>query len=136
MTLMPKSKSERALLVFGIVLLVVGLSYALADLRGNSAWEKYKREWEAKGEKFDFKDFVPKQVPDDQNFALAPIVVRSYAANLSKSDSTPFPPPVSIFKTDDTKKMSLTHWRCKFLTKNILQTIRPMDIGQLGEKPI
>jgi hypothetical protein len=103
MALMPKSKTERALFVFGILLLLVGFSYGLADWRGNGAWEKYKHEWEAKGEKFDFKDFVPKPVPDEQNFALTPIVVKSYAANLSKSDSAPFPPPVSIFNTDDTK---------------------------------
>jgi hypothetical protein len=103
MALMPKSKTERALFVFGILLLLVGFSYGLADWRGNGAWEKYKHEWEAKGEKFDFKDFIPKPVPDEQNFALTPIVVKSYAANLSNSDSVPFPPPVSIFNTDDAK---------------------------------
>jgi len=51
MTLMPKSKTERALLVFGILLLLIGFSYCLADWHGNGVWEKYKREWEAKGEK-------------------------------------------------------------------------------------
>jgi len=85
MASMPKSKSERALLVFGILLLLVGLSYGLADWRGNSAWEKYKREWEAKGEKFDFKDFVPKPVADDQNFALTPIIASSYEYILDKN---------------------------------------------------
>jgi hypothetical protein len=46
---------------------------------GKSAWEDYKRQWEAKGERFDFASFIPKPVPADQNFALAPIVVSSYA---------------------------------------------------------
>jgi hypothetical protein len=85
MTLMPKSKMERVLLVFGILLLLIGFSYCLADWRGNGAWEKYKREWEAKGEHFDFKSFVPPPVSDEQNFALTPIVATSYEWMLDKN---------------------------------------------------
>jgi hypothetical protein len=71
---LPKSKLERFLLVLGLLMIIVGLGYGLADWSGGSAWARYKREWEAKGEKFDFKDFIPPPVPDDQNFALTPIV--------------------------------------------------------------
>jgi hypothetical protein len=52
---------------------LIALFYAEEDWRGKHEWEKFKHEWEAKGEHFDFKDFVPPTVPDDQNFALAPI---------------------------------------------------------------
>jgi hypothetical protein len=52
---------------------LIALFYAEEDWRGKHDWEKYKHEWEAKGEKFDFADFVPSPVPDDQNFAMAPI---------------------------------------------------------------
>jgi hypothetical protein len=52
---------------------LVALFYTEENWRGKRDWEKYKREWEARGEKFDLKDFVPPPVPDDQNFALAPI---------------------------------------------------------------
>ena len=51
----------------------IALFYAEENWRGKHDWENYKREWEARGEKFDFKDFVPPPVPDDQNFAMAPI---------------------------------------------------------------
>ena len=61
--------------LFGLACLatLIALLYAEEDWRGKHDWEKYKREWEAKGEKFDFRDFVPPPVPDDQNFAMAPI---------------------------------------------------------------
>jgi hypothetical protein len=52
--------------------------YSVEYVRGRWAWSRFKSEWEAKGEKFDFKAFVPPPVPADQNFAMAPVVVSSY----------------------------------------------------------
>ena len=66
---------------------LIALFYAEEDWRGKHDWEKFKREWEAKGEKFDFKDFVPPTVPDDQNFAMAPIWVESMKAVLGPVNS-------------------------------------------------
>src|SRR5262245_25447792 len=36
------------------------------------AWEKCRRDLEAKGEHLDWQYFVPPAVPDDQNFAMTP----------------------------------------------------------------
>ncbi|HEY3930862.1 MAG TPA: hypothetical protein VGM58_00665 [Verrucomicrobiae bacterium] len=63
---------------------LIALFYAEEDWRGKHDWEKYKHEWEAKGEKFDFADFVPPAVPGDQNFALTPIVFTSYGQMLTR----------------------------------------------------
>ena len=63
---------------------LIALFYAEEDWRGKRDWENYKREWDAKGEKFDFKDFVPPPVPDDQNFALTPIVSTSWGQMLTR----------------------------------------------------
>ena len=63
---------------------LIALFYAEENWRGKHDWEKYKHEWEAKGEKFDFADFVPPPVPDDQNFALTPIVFSSYGQMLTR----------------------------------------------------
>jgi hypothetical protein len=52
---------------------LIALFYAEEDWRGKHDWEKYKHEWEAKGDKFDFKDFIPPPVPDDENFAFSPV---------------------------------------------------------------
>ena len=64
---------RRFLFGFACFATLLALFYAEEDWRGWHAWNKYKSEWEAKGEKFGFKDFVPPPVPDDQNFAMAPI---------------------------------------------------------------
>jgi hypothetical protein len=74
MAFLPKSKRwRRRIIALGGFVLLVALFYAEEDWRGERAWEIFKSEWEAKGEKFDFKDFIPPPVPDDQNFAMAPI---------------------------------------------------------------
>jgi len=64
---------------------LVALFYAEEDWRGWHAWNKFKHEWEAKGEHFDFASMVPPPVPDDQNFALTPVVASSYLYILDKN---------------------------------------------------
>ena len=51
----------------------VALFYAEENWRGKRAWDHFKQDWEAKGEKLDFNEYVPPPVPDDQNFAMAPV---------------------------------------------------------------
>jgi hypothetical protein len=43
--------------------------------RGKRAWDRYKHELEAQGEKLDWKDYIPPPVPDAQNFAMTPFLV-------------------------------------------------------------
>ncbi len=72
--------------VAGVGLLgFVLLFHAEENWRGRRAWEQFKREWEAKGEQFDFASFVPPSVPDDQNFALTPIVASCYRRVLDRT---------------------------------------------------
>jgi hypothetical protein len=59
---------------------LIPLFYVEEDWRGKRAWEQCKAQLEAKGEKLDWKDFIPPPVPDDKNFALTPIVASSYGA--------------------------------------------------------
>jgi hypothetical protein len=77
-------KIRRCLYGLACFFSLVLLFYAEEDWRGKHAWEQYKREWEAKGERFDFASFVPPTVPDDQNFALTPIVASAYNAFLDQ----------------------------------------------------
>jgi hypothetical protein len=74
-------------LLFGAACLatLVALLYAEEDWRGWHVWNKFKHEWEAKGEHFDFASVVPPPVPDDQNFALTPVVASSYLYILDKN---------------------------------------------------
>src|SRR5450432_405715 len=75
---------KRSLFSLACFATLIALFYAEEDWRGKHDWQKFKHEWEAKGEKFDFKDFIPPPVPDDQNFALTPIVFTSYGFILTR----------------------------------------------------
>jgi len=66
-----------ALLAFFVVLVL--------DMSDKGGLNRFEHQWEAKGEHFDFASFVPKPVPDDQNFALRPIVASSYEQMLDKN---------------------------------------------------
>jgi tetratricopeptide (TPR) repeat protein len=74
-------------LLFGLACLatLIALFYAEEDWRGWHAWNQFKHEWEAKGEHFDFASVIPPAVPDDQNFALTPVVASCYESILDKS---------------------------------------------------
>lgn len=63
---------------------LIVLFYAEEFVRGKWAWENFRREWEAKGEKFDRQAVVPQPVPDDQNFAMTPIVFTGYGKSLTR----------------------------------------------------
>ena len=69
---------KRCLLVFLFLAALVPLFYAEENWRGHRAWENYKRELESKGEKLDFASYIPALVPDEQNFAFAPVVQTSW----------------------------------------------------------
>ena len=60
------------------LVLLVALFYAEEDWRGWHAWNRYQHQWEAKGERFNFASAVPAAVPDDQNFAVTPVVASCY----------------------------------------------------------
>jgi hypothetical protein len=60
------------------VAILTVLFYAEEDWRGKLAWEKFQREWEAKGEHFDREAFIPPPIPDDQNFASIPLLAAMF----------------------------------------------------------
>ena len=72
--------------------------YAGENLRGKSAWENFKKEWEAKGEVFDYKQVVPKPVPSERNFAHIPLLkpLHEYKWNKDLTESTPIDQKKSI----------------------------------------
>lgn len=79
-------KHLRATLIAIASLAVLGLLFYLEeDWRGRHDWQNFKQQHEATGEKLDIASFVPPAVPDDQNFAMTPIVASSYAFMLDKN---------------------------------------------------
>ncbi len=61
--------------LFGAVCFVtlIALFHVEEDWRGKHDWWRFKHEWEARGVRFGAGSVIPAPVPDDQNFALAPV---------------------------------------------------------------
>jgi len=96
--------------LFGLACLatLIALFYAEEDWRGWHAWNQFKHEWEAKGERFDLASVVPPPVPDEQNFALTPIVFTSYGFILTR-DGKQIPYAQRDTNFIERIKMSITH---------------------------
>jgi hypothetical protein len=77
---------KKILLRFLYLALLICLAVLFLDVTAKFKLNRYERQWEAKGEHFDFASNIPKPVPDDQNFALTPIVASCYQGLLDKRD--------------------------------------------------
>src|SRR6185503_2902634 len=67
----------RFLFVFTLLLVMLGstlLSLWIRNDRDRRAWEACRRELEAVGERLDWREYVPPAVPDEQNFAMTPLL--------------------------------------------------------------
>ena len=65
---------RRILIIMAWAATIVGLLYGVENWRGRRAWNKYRSELEARGEQLDYRAFIPKAVPDEQNFAATPLI--------------------------------------------------------------
>lgn len=149
---------KRGMLILVGLIILIAAFYAEENWRGKRAWENYQREWEARGEKFDFLSFAPSAVPDEQNFAMAPIVVSSYAGRLNKRDDDgssqttkivdrldldlqrtnfPFNTNVTIGSWQRAKLTNLEPWqdyyRTMFVTNDGMSEPPPMPGGAMSE---
>ena len=85
--------------IIGIILaggLGFGLMfYAGENLRGKAAWDNFRKEWEAKGEVFEYQKIIPPEVPTDKNFAhtplLKPLLEHQWAPDFSEAIKEPDP---------------------------------------------
>jgi hypothetical protein len=87
---------KRAVLAIACLAGLVMLFYAEEDLRGWLSWRHFKSQWVAKGEKFNFADFIPPPVPEEQNFAMAPVVASAYSRVLDPSGNQKSPPDTNV----------------------------------------
>ena len=65
---------RRMLIGLAWLITIVALGYAEEDWRGSRAWNSYRQPLEAAGAQLDYRAFIPKPVPDDQNFAAIPLI--------------------------------------------------------------
>jgi hypothetical protein len=65
---------SRVLIVLAWLVTIIGLWYGEENWRGRRAWNQYREATEARGESLDFATYIPKPVPDEQNFAATPLL--------------------------------------------------------------
>jgi hypothetical protein len=78
------------------VITFIFLLYAEEDWRGWHALKQFEQQGEARGVKFSLAEVVPPPVPDDQNFALTPIVSTSYAMMMDKHGRELYPQDTNV----------------------------------------
>lgn len=87
----PSSRSYSQRRVFSLfvgLIVLVFLFYAEENWRGKRAWERCKRDLEAKGEVLDWSAYIPAQIPDDQNIMKAPNMAKWFYKNSPEALST------------------------------------------------
>ena len=92
---------RRWLFVAACLATLIGLFYAVEDWRGRRAWEKCRRELEAKGAVLDWSAYIPAPVLDEENVFKAPKMaewfVRGSVFDTFRDDKTKSPKEVAPF---------------------------------------
>src|SRR5437667_1122381 len=65
---------RRILILLAWAATLMALFYAEENWRGHRAWKQYRRQLEASGAQLDLRAFLPKEVPDEQNFCATPFL--------------------------------------------------------------
>jgi hypothetical protein len=65
---------RRMLIVLAWAVTIIGLFYGEENWRGRHAWNQYRDAAAARGLSLDWSAYIPKPVPDDQNFAATPFL--------------------------------------------------------------
>lgn len=76
---------RRELIVLAWILTGIALFYGEEDWRGRRGWTRYSESLKAEGNELDFKAYIPKPIPDADNFAANP-EVQSWFVLTTNSD--------------------------------------------------
>jgi hypothetical protein len=136
----------RILVAAGALMTLVTLFFVEENVRGKHAWNQYRQQLEARGEKLDYLAFVPPPVPDDQNFAMTPFLAPLFDFNPDYQDDSEKPFPWNLLDLIRKPiKPGQSYWRdtnaiqrTRDFAKNIIPIFGPTDspawtIGQFTD---
>src|SRR5438876_102285 len=72
---------RRILIVLAWTVAIIALLYGEENWRGRRAWNKCRHQLETRGMQLDYRAFIPKQIPDEQNFAATPFIKSWFIQN-------------------------------------------------------
>jgi hypothetical protein len=65
---------RRGLIALAWIVSLIALYYGVADWRGRHAWNEYRQNYEAHVAPLEMQAYIPKPIPDSENFAATPFV--------------------------------------------------------------
>lgn len=66
--------ARRILISLAVLVTLIAVVWLIENIRGKRAWDKFKAEMDAAGETLNPMDLLPDPVPDEQNFAMTPLL--------------------------------------------------------------
>jgi hypothetical protein len=79
------SVTGKVVVMGGLLLILICVLFAEENWRGRRAWEACRKELDTK-RALDWQQFIPSQVPDDQNFAMTPFLAPLFDFNPKPRD--------------------------------------------------
>ncbi|HET6330373.1 MAG TPA: hypothetical protein VFF76_06245 [Holophagaceae bacterium] len=119
-------------LVCGVTLLLA-LLHLEENWRGKRAWEAWKAERIAKGDRYDWLNLAPPEVPDADNFAKEPLVEAAITGHGSLLKDFKWPDPMPKFADWRLgQHEDLDAWAAGYKTKDLETSFAPWE-SQLDE---
>lgn len=123
------------LFISGAIVLLAGVIFCIVEDRsGRRAWGEYKTAALQRGLKLDLADFIPPEVPDEQNFAAIPIFQDAFKASAAGET------PVDHFKISaeisegikpGDKALTLDEWHRRFVKAGFISQPTSDQFGDL-----
>lgn len=125
---------------FGMLGLILLVALILTEeyYRGKWAWEQYQREATARGVSFDPRPFIPSPVPDEQNFAMTPLLKPLFGKD-GEGYKTALSERLDLYRTKESGKrplsgrmrngerVDLTKWGEYLGNPNVLEALKKFD---------
>src|SRR5258705_3350315 len=113
---------RRILIVLAWGVTIIAVLYGEENWRGRRKWNKYRVALEARGEQLDFKPFIPKPMPEEQNFAATPLIQSWFPKNSLKWEDS-FSKAVEKISSPKTNRgdrhfVDLVAWEMAFQSLN------------------
>jgi len=125
--------ARRMLIGVACIITLWALFCAEENVRGKYTWDKYRQELEARGEQLDFREFIPKPVPDDQNFAATPLIKSWFPRQTSDQWKDNYSRAENLSKADRDHRsiMDLVAWGRAFVSTNAHGKVEsgPLDMA-------